>query len=314
MDPSLLPQELREKALERIRAEAFEEALDLADRLAVLEPEGSSAPVLRGIALSQLGRADEAEEAFAESLRREPENHRALYNLAVHHARAGNVDRAAELARRALAADPYHQPTHELIAWAREAGCAASESTPSRDARAPLEGGDGGPEASDELTPPPAADRDAELWPPVVGNRFEPPRPTVPAPPVVGHKTTLGPAWQVFGWVLAVLGFVLQIVTYLPMLALAREVAGEDKDASFSEVFARAQTMADRVPEWATFGIMGLIFLAFVSFAYVAIDVRERRGSIGWSVALGLCALASCLCGCGSWLALPAYLLFGRRK
>lgn len=313
MDPSPLatPQELREKALERIHAEAFEEALAYADQLVVLEPEGASGPVLRGIALSQLDRASEAEAAFAESLRLEPDNHRALYNLAVHHARAGNVDKVSDLAKRALAADPYHQPTHELIAWAREVSFPEPESSPLEAGPEPRAEGSG--EAAEPVAPP-FADRDAELWPPASGTRVEAPRPLLQSPPIVGRRPSFGPAWTAFGWGIAIVGFVLQIVTYLPMLSLAKEVAGEDRDASFSEVFAKAQTMANQVPEWVTLGVMGLIFLAFVSFAYVAIDVRERRGSIGWSVALGLFALASCLCGCGAWLALPAYLLFGRRK
>ncbi|MCW5942446.1 MAG: tetratricopeptide repeat protein [Fimbriimonadaceae bacterium] len=313
MDPSptATPQELREQALERIHQEAFEDALSVADRLVEVEPEGSSGHMLRGIALSQLDRAREAEEAFAEALRLDPENHRTLYNLAVHHARAGEVDKVSALAKRALAADPYHQPTHDLIAWAREASF-PSDGAPIREVRPE---GDLPGETQEGLSAPISTDPDADLWPPASeAARTETTRSFSPAPPVIARRSGLGPSWTVLGWGLVVLGFALQVATYAPLMRLAREVAGDEKEASFAEIYSKAQRMADQVPDWVSVGMLGLIFLAFVSFAYVAIDVRDRKGSVGWTVALGLCALVSCLCGFGSWLALPAYLLFGRGR
>lgn len=68
-----------------------------------------------GLALSALGRNDEALAAFQEAFRLGPEDPRIAFNLALLLARAGRLDEARPVAARAAALDPASAPARQLL-------------------------------------------------------------------------------------------------------------------------------------------------------------------------------------------------------
>jgi tetratricopeptide (TPR) repeat protein len=74
---------------------------------------------LEGLAYSALGRWDEAAESFATASVREPPTSEILFRLGEAELLAGRPARAAAAAQEALALDPRHEPSRELLARAQ---------------------------------------------------------------------------------------------------------------------------------------------------------------------------------------------------
>ncbi|MBF0182248.1 MAG: tetratricopeptide repeat protein [Magnetococcales bacterium] len=83
-------------------------ALALLDEALRLRPDFVDARINRGMALTELGRLEEAEESLREALRRQPEDARALGNLGVVLKRLGRFVEAGECFERVLAVHPGH--------------------------------------------------------------------------------------------------------------------------------------------------------------------------------------------------------------
>jgi len=97
---------LLESAVERIRRDAYGEALGLLDCLATREPEFAELYHQRGIALSMLDRYDEAGEAFRQVLRLNPYHYSAALNLGHTCVHAKDLRGALRYYRQALRMHP----------------------------------------------------------------------------------------------------------------------------------------------------------------------------------------------------------------
>lgn len=84
-------------------------ALAMAERVAKAAPKDPQAAFLRGVALMDLQRDDEALAAFTQLSQDYPELPDPLNNIALLHARAGRLDRALPALEAALRNDPGHR-------------------------------------------------------------------------------------------------------------------------------------------------------------------------------------------------------------
>ncbi len=103
-----------EQATEALNSGRFEDALNEARGVLVLEPDHADATLLQAIALSQLGRTEEASAAFVRSVTLAPASAKARYNAAVHEFNAGNRDVALRLTNDALIIEPNHASAKDL--------------------------------------------------------------------------------------------------------------------------------------------------------------------------------------------------------
>ncbi len=95
------------RAIDRQRREGHpEDALKAADAWIASHPEDTAGPFMRGLALADLGRLDEAIATLEALANAHPELDQPLNNLAVLHARRGALDRAREALEQALRANP----------------------------------------------------------------------------------------------------------------------------------------------------------------------------------------------------------------
>jgi tetratricopeptide (TPR) repeat protein len=101
-----LSREYLKKALEWIRAEEYERALDSLDRALELNPKYPDLHNFRGIALCEMERFDEAATAFRRSTELCPSHLVPRLNLAFAFLRAGRLDEAEEGLRAVLRQDP----------------------------------------------------------------------------------------------------------------------------------------------------------------------------------------------------------------
>jgi tetratricopeptide (TPR) repeat protein len=111
MDPA--KKIVQEAALD-LQEGKIEQALSKADQAVIANPKVAEPHILRGIALSQLGRRDEATQAFQEAVALEPQNSKAHYNFAVHLFSLNEVESLSE-ARLALECEPGHQSARHLV-------------------------------------------------------------------------------------------------------------------------------------------------------------------------------------------------------
>jgi tetratricopeptide (TPR) repeat protein len=297
----------REDAFALVGEERFEEALTVARDLVSAEPSDPSLHVLLGICLSQTGHGREAEKAFFEALRLDPDHQRAFYNLAVHYAQHDDYERASEYAKRALALDMHHQATHELIEWIREA---SNEAEPT-------------PEASEPETEPqrPRIPEEQEPWPDGKSERRAKPRAEAAmagglvAEGVQPLRPRLGRGWTVAGWAIAIGGLALQVPIVMYSFQAAAAMLAENPNMGFNEVMANAERSQASQPSWFPQVSFLLIVLSFASLFWVTVDVRDRAARPAWSMvqmAATLCACAGC--GVAAWLMVPLYMLLGRPR
>lgn len=103
-----------ELATEALNAGRFEDALNEALGVLALEPNHPDAVLLQAIALSQLGRAQEASDAFVRAVSLAPSSAKARYNAAVHEFNRGNRDVSLQLVNDALTIEPNHPSAKDL--------------------------------------------------------------------------------------------------------------------------------------------------------------------------------------------------------
>lgn len=104
-----------DQATQSLQGGNFEEALNLVEQAIALDERASEAHVLKGIALSQLSRPDDATAAFRNAIMHGPYNAKAYFNLAVHYYALGQEVQAEEMAREAVRIDPKHGGARELV-------------------------------------------------------------------------------------------------------------------------------------------------------------------------------------------------------
>jgi tetratricopeptide (TPR) repeat protein len=244
--------ELTEQGLALIGEGKFEEALQAAIEASALAPADAEPQIQRGIALSSLGRAAEADDAFKRALTLSPYSAKAHFNYAVHRFHQDDLEAARRLAEEAVQLDPNHASAREL---ASQLG--ASAPTPSKPQELP---------AMAPYVPEPQA------------------APTVAPAPGQTHLVDfigkLGEGWSFIGWGLSILnfaamsGYVRLVSKYQP-----KDMAGFD-----SSVAKMAQDGMTSVVILALLASWGLIVI------YTVLDIVDRRGSWLWVLPIGLCS------------------------
>ncbi|MCX7799313.1 MAG: tetratricopeptide repeat protein [Fimbriimonadales bacterium] len=270
---------LLREATERLQSNDFHGALERVDSALALDRGLAEGWMLRGVALSGLGRKGEASEAFQQALSLEPLSVKIRYNFAVHLHRAGELDGAARLLEEILQAEPGHEQAKALLATVRAAASAAGQS------------GFG-------YAPPP----------PQTPYRMAPP-PDEPAPRAhaVRFVENMGPAWTALGVALMLLSlavFVYVLVAFGPRMMEQLQLAMRDPEA-----FRKAQE-AGQVQQAGGLGLTLFSWAVRLGlFGWMAVDIADRRGSWLWFAPVVL------LCCCGlEGLAALLYLGLGRRK
>ena len=90
-------------------------ALEIVEKVLVQVPNQPDALLMKGIALSQLNRSEDASKLFVEAVQASPNSVKARFNAAVHEYNAGRVGIAQQLVKDALSIDPNHQGSKELL-------------------------------------------------------------------------------------------------------------------------------------------------------------------------------------------------------
>jgi tetratricopeptide (TPR) repeat protein len=115
------PEELFQTALNcETREELLPEAVESYRRVLSLAPDWVEAHINLGVALYQMGRADEAGKEFLAAVRLDPDNGISRYNLGCVLEEQGQIDEAIKHLRRAARAIPTHADVHFNLALAYE--------------------------------------------------------------------------------------------------------------------------------------------------------------------------------------------------
>ncbi|WP_228028066.1 L,D-transpeptidase Cds6 family protein [Chitinibacter fontanus] len=96
-----------------IRAKQFPQALDRAEKALVKSPKDAQLRFLRGIALSELGRTDDAIKTFTQISEDYPQLPEPYNNLAVLYANKGQFDKARGALQLAIQTNPSYAIAHE---------------------------------------------------------------------------------------------------------------------------------------------------------------------------------------------------------
>jgi tetratricopeptide (TPR) repeat protein len=115
------PEELFQSALDcETRPELLPQAVEKYRQVLQLTPEWVDAHINLGVALYQMGRADEARAEFLSAVQLDPLNGISRYNLGCVLEEQGEIDQAIEHLRRAVRALPAHADVHFNLALAYE--------------------------------------------------------------------------------------------------------------------------------------------------------------------------------------------------
>lgn len=300
----------------------FQQALDLVDQAIAIEENTTEAHVLRGIALSQLSRPDEATSAFRNAIMYGPYNPKAYFNLAVHYFQLGEKLKAEEMAKETMRIEPGHPGARQLLTSienerAQQAGAAQQK----------MSSFPGDPLAQDPAAAAPATSSESGPLPPGVGaapaaqpsapqanspyggqpskaDRFAPvdnpspgqaPTPTGYYRPGYDTSTThsiafvgnMEKAWDVIGIVLSAASILIFIVGFVIGFGAAME--------AFSNQGRGSNSMANMMamqPGGILLSVLGWGIRLF-SMAWMIMDLIDRRANWLWFLPWFLC----CCCG-----------------
>ncbi|MBV6457457.1 MAG: hypothetical protein HONBIEJF_00566 [Fimbriimonadaceae bacterium] len=242
--------EIIQSASAALQASDPERALLLARELLQGDPDNADGYLLLGIAHATLGNDPDAISALRNAVLCAPDSARARYNLATHLYRVGQKREAAEQVAAALASDPTHSASQQLLKLLESESVAPTMAE----------------------TPPQVSS------PPIVGEafQFDSPSPT-PRPSWIEG---LGTTWPMVGWFLTLLGLALFIVTLVAVLPVAMESGGEVFSAKYFESIERA------VPSWLQVLDLANRFLWIV---WMSADLLGRRRSPWWYLGIIPC-------------------------
>lgn len=246
-------QQWLQEASAAVQAGQFEEALKLAEQSIEAEPS-CEAWVIRGIALAQLSRPQDATAAFEEGIRLNPESPRAYYNLATHLYQQKQLEKARAMATEAIRCDPNNQSAKNLIGLIdQESGTSASE--PSTWAQ-----------------------------PPSQATLLEPESGAIP------FVDKMGGIWNLIGIALIVISLVVTTYSWLIQGSLIKEVmenlGNEQKIKQITEQAQAAQRNNALLPIVSIFGWLALLG----TLAWGCLDIANRRKSWLWLIGFIPCA------------------------
>ena len=309
-----------EQATQSIQGGQFQGALSLIDQAIALDPGDADAHILRGICLSQTGQPAAATDAFNQAISLDPSSAKAKYNLGVHQYALGQKQEALRSARDAANLDPAHSGARQLIsnleaelaAPARPASAnhndplaqppviptPALPATPAPQANPYASQGYSGeaPQVQPSMpTPPPPGAHPTQAQNPYMKSAYEGPAHSIPL------VESLGTAWIVIGWGLALLSLLSVIFYVLIVVEVVR--SGNFNDPQALEAAMKANgglMMATQVTYYGS--LLGIIIWSIM-------DLIDRRGNFIWLIPNMICTC----CG-GGWITLPIYILAGRNN
>ncbi len=246
----------------------FAPALELTEQALALDQMSSEAHVLRGVALAQLNRPEEATQAFLAGVKFGPQNAKAFFNLAVHHHQQGQRALSEEMARETLRINPDHSGAKSLLV--------ANDSGNGSESQLSLE------------------------KPPVISG-MEPPPPTIAEPMQSasyrsGYDASnenslqfakkMGKGWVAIGVSLALLSLIAGLANWLIRLQAMAAIGANFSDQSgLGNLFPTSSSWISVV---AT--VVGL-----TSLVWMILDLIHRRGNWLWMLPYVIC----CCCGFG---------------
>ncbi|MBX3119321.1 MAG: tetratricopeptide repeat protein [Fimbriimonadaceae bacterium] len=318
--------QFREEAIQSVQSGQPEKALELINQALELNDHDSEAYVLKGIALAQLKRDDEATEAFRGAISCGPSNPKAYFNLAVHQYGLGHKAEAESIAREAVRLDPSHSGAKDLVAritremnpdvitpTGKVAADAPSLSQPGdplsqpNPGAAPPTGQPSGPPAG---APPQGQPGLHGPGTPPPGQQYIPPggyeRPGYGTRNVhsMAFIENMGKGWDGFGYILSALNIILFIVisaaTYsLVMEAFQNPEAFQNRNMGFFSMEGVSPVIT----------VLSLVsrLIQLISLIWMIMELADRRGNWLWLLPFILC----CCCGLPG-LIIPIYIWKGR--
>lgn len=266
-----------------------EAALAIADEIRVGVGPNADEALIRGIALSSLGRSAPASDAFAEAMRRAPESHKARFNAAVHEFNAGNACGAKEIADEAARLDPAHGGTRDLLAKIEET---LNPTLPPVEGMPPVETVAPAP-SSAAYAPYPHAS-------PAAGTLVGEPENL----PWIGR---MGPAWLAIGIAFVAISFLAFLTMTLIAFRFLPGLGGATSAGDSFQAGLNASRSAVRDPLYNLAAVIGLAASIGTIF-WTTLDLVRHRGNFAWLV--GVIPL-SCLSF--GWVIAPIYMLVGRK-
>lgn len=267
-----------QQANEAVRDSRFDHALALADQVLAIEPDHADALVIRGIALASMSSPEAATEAFQRAIAVNPRYAKAYFNLAVHWFNLGRLEEARVMAGQALALDPTHAQSRDLIANIEYQRSLAAPENAYRES-APPRLGPVGPEYS----PRPQEWIRQTLPPFVTGHSI----------PVVAR---MGSTWGLLFWLLfagMVVSLGVAIAQFGPMFDLMVQGAAQ------SEVTAKATEIQSSPTYVMTAFVSNICWLGLIVWGIM--DIIDRRSSWAWLLLFVCCTIF-----------LPLYWFLGR--
>lgn len=310
-----------DQATQSLQGGNFEEALNLVEQAIALDERYSEAYVLKGIALSQLSRPDEATAAFRNAILHGPYNAKAYFNLAVHYYALGQEVQAEEMAREAVRIDPKHGGARELVSRIEsgrkpQSGVGVGQASnpfpgdPLADPSAPPPGTGGpmGPPPSQPSAPqPPAAAASEQPSAPQQPYGSAPQQPygapqqpygAAPTPQGYyrpGYENTnvhsltfvanMGKTWDTIGIVLSV----AMLIVFVISMAMSMSM--------FTQIMQNPQSFQNNPNLFAGGGNMIVSFIYYpvmlASWVWLIMDIVDRRSNWLWVLPYFICCCCS---------------------
>jgi len=275
-----------------IQEEDYSSALDRANEVIAAEGHRSDGHVLRGIALANLNRRDDATQAFRRALAIAPLNSKALYNYALHLYESGDLVQAESVIGTLLESQPNHASGLDLRAVIRSE---RTEPDP-----APVE---------TEVAPVPEIapvelDRQDSAFAhglPVAPTAIGYVRPSASDDqPRLSYIESAQPWWDRGAWAVAVASMGLTAPRIASLVHMFSETGGKiSRDAFMTAFWAGGNPILG----WIRFLVMA------GTIVWMAMEVMNRRKQPSWLVAATIAGFLGM-----EWAVLAVYLLVGRNE
>lgn len=311
-----------EQAQQSLQSGQFESALELIDQAIALNENTTDPYVYRGIALSHLGRAEEATEAFRQAIMHGPYNPKAYFNLAVHYYQLGQALQAEEMAKETMKIEPNHAGARDLlIRIENERKPVAPPSSigsfpgdplatpPTNQPQQPVTIDPSAPTSAEHPVRPEAQPPQVQQPQQPYGGPHQPPvQPTGYYRP--GYDTSnihslqfianMGKGWDTFGWILAVATMVVGGIVWASAFSI------------MAQVFSNPQAYAGSSP-WMTPGVSVPLQILdmvgrLVALVWMILELSDRRGNWLWILPFIIC----CCCNLPG-VVMAIYLWKGRQ-
>jgi tetratricopeptide (TPR) repeat protein len=274
--------EFIDQATQSLSSGKMLEALDFAQQAVALDQNNGEAYMLTAIALSQLSRAEEADQAFSKAVELAPNNPKVYYNLAVHQYGIGKKREALQSATRVIELDPTHASARDLVS------------------RLETELGIG-----QSIAPPET---------PSTFNAVPPMRPVMhyqqgfePSAHALAFVEKFGSNWDLIGWlIIGVRGLVTILNLFISVPKMMEMIS--DPNRMMKPQQTNPFMLGTTEPLQLVLSLFGwvlwLLLLLWVIFEFI-----DKRSNWVWIVPFVVC----CCCGL-EWIAVAIYIFYGRPK